>query len=190
MTQLLIGLVVFFGMHSVSIVATGWRDRMAAQSPIGWRLVYSLISIVAFILIVRGYGDARMTPTVLYVPPQWLHYVAGVLLVPVFILFLAPYFPGRIKKATKHPLLAATKLWALAHLLVNGMLADVLLFGSFLAWAVACRISMKRRTVRPLPGMPESNANDIIIVVFGLALYGLIVIWAHEALIGVRALIL
>ncbi len=188
MTQLLIGLVLFFGLHSVSIVAGGWRDRMAASSPIGWRLAYSLLSVVGLVLIVRGYGELRMTPTVLYTTPYWMRYVSAVLLLPVFILFLAPYFPGRIKTAAKHPLLAATKLWALAHLLVNGTLADVLLFGSFLAWAVANRISFKRRPVRPLPGAPASGANDLIIVVLGLALYGVTLVWAHGALFGVPLL--
>ena len=186
MTQLLIGLVLFIGIHSVSIVATGWRDGMAASSPVGWRALYAVISLIGLVLLVRGYAELRMTPTVLYVTPHWMRYVSAALLLPVFILFLAPYFPGRIKTATKYPLLAATKLWALSHLLVNGTLADVLLFGSFLAWAVVDRISMKRRTARPLPGMPESDTNDIIIVVLGLALYAVTVVWAHAVLFGVR----
>ena len=188
MTQLLVGLVLFFGIHSVSIVATSWRDAVAAKSPVGWRVAYTVVALIGLVMVSRGYAELRITPTVLYVTPHWMRYVSAFLLLPVFILFLAPYFPGRIKTATKFPLLAATKLWALAHLLVNGTLADVLLFGSFLLWAVADRISMKRRTVRSLPGAPESAANDVIIVVLGLVLYGFTVVWAHAALFGVRPL--
>ena len=188
MTSLLTGLLLFFAAHSVSIVAPAWRDRMAAKSPIGWRLVYTVVSIIGVVLIVRGYGELRMTPAVLYTSPLWMRYVAAVLLLPVFILLLAPYFPGRIKTAAKHPQLVAVKLWALAHLLVNGTLADVMLFGSFLAWAVADRISMNRRAARPVPSAPETNANDVIVVVLGLLLYGVTVIWAHAALFGVSAL--
>ena len=125
----------------------------------------------------------------LYVAPAWLYHVTAVLLLPVFVLFVAPYFPGRIRGATKHPQLIAVKLWATAHLLVNGTLADVLLFGSFLAWAVADRISLKRRPARAVPSAPESGMNDVIAIVLGLALYFAFAFWAHEALIGMRPLI-
>jgi uncharacterized membrane protein len=107
------------------------------------------------------------------------------LLVPVFPLFLAAYFRGRIQAATRHPMLAAVKLWAAAHLLANGTLADVLLFGAFLAWAVADRLSMKRRTARPIPGAPPSKANDLIAVVGGLVIYAAFVLGLHAWLIGV-----
>ena len=134
----------------------------------------------------RGYADLRLTPTILYVAPVWLYHVAAVLLLPSFVLFLAPYFPGRISSATKHPQLVAVKLWAVSHLLVNGTLADMLLFGSFLLWAVADRISMKRRATRAVPGMPESKTNDIIAVVLGVIIYAALVYWFHEMLFGVR----
>ena len=104
---------------------------------------------------------------------------------PAFILFFAPYFPGRIQATLKHGQLASVKLWALAHLLVNGMLHDVLLFGGFLAWAVVERISLKRREQRPLPGAPASKYNDVILVVVGLALYVVFSFWAHQFLFGV-----
>jgi uncharacterized membrane protein len=128
---------------------------------------------------------ARQDPVVLYTPPAWLPPVAMVLLIPVFPLLLAAYLPGRIQTAAKHPMLAATTLWAVAHLLANGMLADVLLFGVFLVWAVLDRISMTRRTQRPVPSMPPSRANDLIAVVGGLALYATFVLWLHGWLIGV-----
>ena len=186
MLQLILGLVLFLGVHSVSIVALPLRNRLAAKSELGWKVLYGALSLVGIILIARGYAEARMSPTVLYVAPAWLYHVAATLLIPVFVLFFAPYFPGRIKAATKHPQLVAVKLWAVSHLLVNGTLADVLLFGSFLAWAVVDRISMKRRPARPVPGLPESNTNDIIVVVLGLATYVAFVLWLHESLIGIK----
>jgi uncharacterized membrane protein len=186
MNVLLLGLVVFFGVHSVSIVNDPWRDRMVSK--IGewpWKGLYALVSIIGFMLIVWGYGLARHDPVVVYTPPGWLHSVAMVLLVPVFPLLLATYLPGRIQTAAKHPMLAATKLWAFAHLLANGMLADVLLFGAFLVWAVLDRISMKHRTQRPLPSVPPSRANDLVAVVGGLTLYAAFVLWLHGWLIGI-----
>lgn len=186
MNILLLGLVIFFGAHSVSIVNDPWRNRMAAS--IGewtWKGVYALLSIAGFVLIVWGYGLARQDPVVLYTPPAWLHPVAMVLLIPVFPLLLAAYLPGRIQAAARHPMLASTKLWAVAHLLANGMLADVLLFGAFLVWAVLDRISMKHRTQRPVPSVPPSRANDLIAVIGGLALYAVFVLWLHGWLIGV-----
>ena len=186
MLQLLIGIVLFFGIHSVSIVALPLRDRLAKNIPLGWSLGYSLVALAGVVLMIRGYAELRSAPTVLYVTPYWMRHVASLLLLPVFVFFIAPYFPGRIKKALKHPQLVAVKLWAFSHLLVNGMLADVLLFGAFLAWAVAVRISLKRRPQRPLPGAPESAANDIILVVVGTALYFGFAFWAHEWLFGMR----
>ncbi len=186
MLLLLSGIVLFFGIHSVSIFALPLRDRLAAKSPMGWKAIYAVASLIGLVLMAKGYADLRVTPTLLYASPVWLRHVAALLLLPVFILFIAPYFPGRISTAAKHPQLLAVKLWAVSHLLVNGMLADVLLFGSFLAWAVIDRISLKRRTYRPVPAMPYSGTNDIIVVVVGLAIYLATVFWLHEALIGVR----
>jgi uncharacterized membrane protein len=186
MGVLLLGLAIFFAVHSISIVNEPWRDRMVAKmGEWPWKAVYSLAAVVGFVLIVKGYGLARYDPILLYTPPVWLRHLATLLLVPVFPLFLAAYFPGRIQAATKHPMLIATKLWAVAHLLANGMLADVLLFGAFLVWAVADRISMKRRTQRPVPGAPPSRVNDAIVVVVGLALYVAFALWLHTWLIGV-----
>ena len=186
MTTLILGLVIFLGAHSVSIVAPAWRDAMAARlGALPWRAVYSLVSLAGFVLMLRGYSAARLDPVVLYNPPAFLRHVSALIMLPVFPLLLAAYLPGRIKTATKHPMLAATKAWALAHLLVNGMLADVLLFGGFLAWAVADRISAGKRPARPLPGAPPSKLNDVIAIVGGLVLYGVFVMWAHQHLVGV-----
>jgi uncharacterized membrane protein len=117
-----------------------------------------------------------------------MRHLSALIMLPVFPLILAAYLPGRIKAALKHPMLAGVKFWALAHLLANGMLADVLLFGSFLAWAVADRISFKRRVVRPIQTAPPSKMNDVIAVVAGLAIYVAFVLWLHTWMIGVSPL--
>lgn len=150
-----------------------------------WQAIYSVLAIIGFVLIVYGYGMARQDPTILYSPPTWLRHVSMLLLVFIFPLLLAAYLPGKIQKATKHPMLAATKIWAFAHLLANGALADVVLFGAFLAWAVVDRISLKRRTPLPVPGAPPSRLNDWIAVVLGLGIYVAFVLWLHKLLIGV-----
>jgi uncharacterized membrane protein len=188
MTWLLLGLVLFLGVHSVAIVSPAGRDRLAAQ------MLYSLTSAVGLGLIVWGYGLARENPVLLYSLPGGFRHLAALLLLPVFVLLLAAYLPGRIQRAAKHPMLLAVKLWAFAHLLAQsvtgGSLADVLLFGGFLAWAVADRISLKRRAqagaLRTVPALPPSAANDVIAVVGGLALYGLTVMWGHAFFFGVR----
>ena len=182
---LILGLIIFFGIHSVSIINASWRDRMVAKlGELPWKGIYSLISLVGFVLIIQGYGLARADAVVLYFPPAWLSHLAMLLLIPVFPLLLAAYLPGRIKATVKHPMLTSTKLWALAHLLANGMLADVLLFGAFLVWAGFDRMSMKHRTARALPGPAPSKVNDIIAVVGGLMLHVAFVLWLHTWLIG------
>lgn len=186
MSQLVTGLIIFFAVHSISIVNDDWRNRMAAQ--IGewpWKAACGLVALIGLLLIIRGYGYARLDPVVLYSPPHWLRQLAVAFLVPVFPLLLATYFPGRFISIIDHPMLAATKLWAGAHLLANGTVADVLLFGSFLVWAVADRISLRRRAPRPVPRAPESAYNDALVVVLGLALYAAFAYRLHLWLIGV-----
>jgi uncharacterized membrane protein len=186
MSYLIIGLVLFLGVHSVAIVASDWRDRTLARMGEGpWKGLYSVISIAGFVLLIWGYGLARQTPTVLYMPPVWTRYVTAALMLPVFPLLLAAYLPGRIRAALKHPMLAAVVFWAFAHLVANGMLADVLLFGGFLVWAVADRLSMKRRPVRVIRTAPPTGFNDLISVVVGLALYAVFVLWLHAKWFGV-----
>ncbi|WP_166254950.1 NnrU family protein [Marinobacter salicampi] len=186
MTTLIAGLVLFLGIHSLSIVNEPLRNRLrASMGEAAFKGVFSLISLVGLVLIIWGYGAARMDPTVIYTPPGWLKHLAMLLLVPVFPLLFATYLPGRIKAKLGHPMLVAVKLWALAHLLANGMLHDLLLFGSFLAWAVIDRISLKRRGQRPIPTLPKSAANDAIAVIGGLAVYLITVFWAHQWLFGV-----
>lgn len=191
MLWLVAGLVLFLGVHSVSIVAPGARDRWAArlgENP--WKGIYSIVSLAGLVLIVLGYSAARQSPIVLYTPPTALRHLSALLMLPVFILLIAAYVPGRIRRAAKHPMLAAVKFWALAHLLANGTLADVLLFGGFLAWAVADRISVKRRAAAGLrvgpPVGTQGPDRDLIAVIGGLIVYGVFAGWAHGALFGVR----
>lgn len=186
MTTLIVGLILFLGVHSLSIVNEPLRNRLQASLGEGaFKGLYSLASLVGLVLIIWGYGAARLDPTIIYMPPGWLRHLAMLLLIPVFPLLFATYFPGRIKAKLGHPMLVAVKLWALAHLLANGMLHDLLLFGSFLVWAVVDRISLKRRTLRPTAALPASKANDAIAVVGGLVVYVVIVLWAHQWLFGV-----
>jgi uncharacterized membrane protein len=190
MSLLIVGLVLFLGVHSVAIFAPALRaGTIHALGEGAWKGLYALVSLVGFVLICYGFGLARQAPVILYSPPAWLRYIAVILMLPVFPLVLAAYMPGRIKTAAKHPMLAAVKLWAFAHLLANGMLADVLLFGGFLAWAVADRISLKRRsTPQVLRTAPPGRWNDVIAVVLGLVIYALLIGWAHLRLFGVSPL--
>jgi uncharacterized membrane protein len=173
-------------VHSVAIVASGWRDRMLARLGEGpWKGLYSMISIAGFVLVIWGYGLAREQSVVLYSPPYWTRHVAAVLMVPVFPLLFAAYFPGRIKAALTHPMLIAVIFWAVAHVIANGTLADVLLFGGFLVWAIADRASFAYRPVRAIRTVPPSRLNDLTAVVLGLALYAVFMLWLHVRLFGV-----
>lgn len=185
MNLFIAGLVLFFGLHSISVFALPLRNSLAAKNEKAWKGIYALLSLLGLVLMSMGYSELRQAPTILYVTPDWMRHVAALLLLPTFVFFLSSIFPGKIKDALKHPLLAAVKLWALAHLLVNGTLADVLMFGAFLAWAVLVRISLKTRPERTIPTAPRSPANDAIAVVLGLGLYLAFVLWLHEVLIGI-----
>jgi uncharacterized membrane protein len=189
MAELILGLVLFLGVHSIAIVSSGFRNRaLDTLGEGGWKGLYGLVSLAGFVLLVHGFGVARHAPVVLYTPPAFLRHVAFVLMLPVFPLLFAAYLPGRIKAAAKHPMLAAVKFWALAHLLANGTLADVILFGAFLAWAVLDRISLKRRPPQTPRTAPPRAFNDVLAVALGLAAYGLFIGWAHRWLIGVSPL--
>jgi uncharacterized membrane protein len=189
MSLLILGLAIFLGVHSTAIVAPGFRDAMRARFGEGaWKGVYSIASLAGFVMLCKGFALARLAPVVVYTPPPWLRYVAVGLMLPVFPLLLASGLPGRIRTLTKHPMLAGVKFWCLAHLLANGRLADLVLFGSVLAWAVADRISLKRRPPQALRTLPPGRWNDVLAVVVGLALYAVTIAWGHRWLIGVAPL--
>lgn len=186
MTLLFAGLLIFLGVHSIAIVAPAWRDGMVVRlGANGWKAAYSLLSIAGFALILIGYGAARQTPELIYSPPGWTRHLAALILLPVFPLLLSTYFPGAIKRAVGHPMLIATALWAGAHLLGTTTRADLLLFGSFLGWALADWASARHRSQRNLPGAPPSRFNDAIAVVLGIGLYLGMALWAHVRLIGI-----
>jgi len=195
MAWLVLGLVLFLGVHSLAIVSPDGRERLAqrlGENP--FKGLYAGVSLIGLVLIGWGYGLARESPVLLYSMPGGFRHLAALLMLPVFVLLLSTYLPGRIQRSARHPLLLAVKLWALAHLLgqsaTGATLADVLLFGGFLAWAVADRISLKRRAqaggLRPVPAWPAGGANDAIALVGGLLLYGGFVAWGHAWLFGVR----
>ena len=189
MSVLIIGLVVFLGIHSIRILAPNARDRFVVRLGEGrWKGVYSLVSAAGLVLIVIGYGIARESYVGLWDPPVWTRHLALTLMIPVFPLLLAAYLPGRIKAAAKHPMLLSVKIWALAHLLANGGLHDVVLFGSLLAWAVVDRISVKRRASPILPTPSGFGTNDLIAVVGGLVLYLVFLLHLQLGLLGVAPL--
>jgi uncharacterized membrane protein len=190
MNLLITGLIIFFAVHSISIVNDNWRNRMVERmGELPWKGLYGVLAIIGFLLIIWGYAEARQhEQIILYTPAPWLRDLSMLLLIPVFPLLFATYLPGRIQATTHHPMLVATKLWALAHLLANGALIDLLLFGSFLLWAVADRISLKRRQPHPLPQIPASPVNDVLALVLGLAVYGAFLYWLHGWLFAVPLL--
>jgi uncharacterized membrane protein len=188
-TVLILGLILFLGMHSVRIVADGFRSAQVARLGLNsWKAIYSVVSIVGFVLIVYGYGLARESPTVLFVPPAWMRHVTALLTIPAFILLAAAYVPGtRIKKAVGHPMVAGVKIWAFSHLLANGTLADVVLFGAFLAWAVFDYVAARRRDrAAGVVYITGPVSRDITAVVIGLVAYAAFAFWLHAWWIGVR----
>ena len=189
MERLILGLAVFFGVHCISLVALNWRNRVAERlGKTIWQGIYAIVSLAGFYLLVTGYGAARASDVVLYAPPPAFRYIAALLMLPAFSLALASVIPGRIRTAAQHPLLLATMLWAAAHVLTNGSLADLLLFGTFLVWAVAVRMSLQHRPARPIRVLPSSPANDVIVVGGGLALYVIFILWLHARWFGVAPL--
>lgn len=187
MILLLAGLSLFIGVHSISLVNETWRNHGAQRfGEQLWKAVYSVIALAGLVMIIYGYGESRAVYGELYASPEWLHTVAVLLMIPVFPLILAAYLPGRIRTAVGHPMLTGTIIWGAAHLLANGGIADIILFGSLLLWSIADRLSLARRPGRPVPAAPPSPVNDIIAVVLGLALYLLMTFRLHELLFGVE----
>jgi uncharacterized membrane protein len=191
MVALLLGLVLFLGIHSTRIVADPTRTRMVGRlGENGWKGLYSVVSLVGFVLLVWGYGQARQSPVVLWTPPRGMNHLAALLMVFSFVLLAAAYGPAnKIRAKLHHPMVLAVKIWAVAHLLANGTLADVLLFGAFLVWAIVDFASSRRRDRATGKVYPAGSTNATIASVFiGLAAYGVFLVWGHRWLIGVSPL--
>lgn len=187
MFALVLGLVLFLGVHSVRLFAADWRvAQIDRRGLLAWKGVYALISLVGLVLIIWGYGQARLTPDWLWVSPVWTRHLAALLTVPAFILLAATYVPGtHIKARVGHPMLLGVKFWALAHLIANGTLADLLLFGGFLVWAVVLYIVSRRRDRLAGVRYPALGVSrDIIAVVVGLVAFVVFALVLHEPLIG------
>ena len=191
MTLFILGLVIFFGLHVYSAVRSRQpeKDLRARFGELPYMGLYGLASVVGFVMIVYGYGATRGAD-VLYVPPTWMVHINLVLTIPAMILLVASQIPaGQIKKLSKHPMLLAVKLWAFGHLLANGELNSVILFGSFLAYAVFDRIMVKRRGDNgPGADVALNPAMDAISVVVGLAIWAALAFWLHPILFGVAAM--
>lgn len=189
MTLLILGLVLFLGIHSVRVFGEDARGRLRERlGANGYKGLYSLVSAAGLVLIVIGYGAARQQPQLLWLPPIWTRHLAALLTLPAFVLLVAAYVPGNaIKAKLHHPMVLGVKVWALAHLLSNGMLADLLLFGGFLIWAVLTFRAARGRdradgTVYP----PGRLVPTLVAVAVGLVAWAVFAFWAHGALIGVR----
>lgn len=191
MAMLILGLLLFLGVHSTRIVADGWRTRTIARiGELPWKGAYTVASIAGFVLIVWGYGLARQSPVVLWQPPRGMNHLAALLMVASFVLLVATYVPrNAIKAKVHHPMVISVKVWALAHLLANGNLADVLLFGAFLVWAVFSFRAARQRDRAAGTTYPSGTPAGTAITVFiGLVAWSVFAFWAHAWLIGVRPL--
>jgi uncharacterized membrane protein len=190
MTALILGLVLFLGIHSARIVADGKRNAFISQRGANaWKGLYTLLSLAGFALLVWGYGLARQQPVVLWgTPPVWTKHLAALLTLIAFVLVTAAYVPGNsIKARLHHPMTLGVKVWAFAHLIANNTLADVLLFGGFLVWSIVLFASARRRDrAAGTIYAPGTASRTVLTIVVGVALWALFAFWAHGVLIGVR----
>jgi uncharacterized membrane protein len=188
MLVMIAGLIVFLGLHSLRIFADGWRTaQIARMGRLPWRGVYSLVSLAGFVLIVWGFGMARLEPVLVWSPPIFMRHVAALLVLIAFILVTAAYVPGNgIKARVGHPMLAGVKIWALAHLLANGTLNDIVLFASFLVWAIVLFAVSRRRDRAAGIRYPLLGAGrTALTVAIGTIAWLLFAMIGHRLLIGV-----
>ena len=189
MVMLLLGLVLFLGVHSTRIVANGWRSEMIGRfGEMPWKAAYAVLSIAGFVLIVWGFGLARQQPMQLWMPPRGMRHLASLLTLIAFVLLAATYVPrNAIKARLHHPMVLAVKVWALAHLLANGNLAHMILFGTFLVWAaLSFRAARTRDRAAGTVYAAGTTAGTVTTVLVGTLGWALFAFWAHGALIGVR----
>jgi uncharacterized membrane protein len=189
MSYLVLGLALFLGVHSIRIFADGWRTRRLAQmGEAAYKGMYALASAIGFAMIVWGFSIARETPVMLWTPPTGMRHAASLLTLVAFILLVAAYVPGNTLKARlHHPMVLAVKTWALAHLLANGSVAHLVLFGAFLLWAVLDFISARRRDRAARTQFPQgTTAGTAATVAIGIAAWAGFAFWGHGLLIGVK----
>lgn len=188
MMYLIAGLVLFLGVHSTRVFANNWRNQtLARMGEKPFKGVYSLLSLAGFVLLVWGYGQARQLGVMLWNPPTAMRHIAALLTLLAFVLWAASGVPrNQIKAKLHHPMVLSVKVWALAHLLANGSLADTVLFGSFLLWAVVLFAASRKRDRREQTVYPAGTASmTIVTVVAGLAFWAVFAFWLHRLLIGV-----
>jgi uncharacterized membrane protein len=186
LTILVLGLVVFLGAHVFVTMRTQRAAAIARLGELPYKALVSLLSIVGIVLIAYGYGQYRATGwTEIWRPPGWTYYVTQLLMWPASICIVAAYSRGDIWRALKHPMLVGVKTWAVAHLISNGDLGSIVLFGSVLAWAVYDRITLKRRTDPGAPPIPAGGRrNDVIALVVGTLIYLLLGFVFHPLVVG------
>jgi uncharacterized membrane protein len=188
MMYLITGLVLFLGVHSTRVFANDWRKQtLARMGEKPFKGVYSLLSLAGFVLLVWGYDQARQQGVMLWNPPTATRHIAALLMLLSFVLLAAVYVPGnQIKAKLHHPMVLGVKVWALAHLLANGSLADSVLFGSFLLWAVILFAASRRRDRREQLVYPAGTAGmTVFTVAVGIAAWAVFAFWLHRVLIGV-----
>ncbi|MBN8894432.1 MAG: NnrU family protein [Rhodanobacter sp.] len=188
MLVLILGLVLFLGIHSLRIFADDWRGRQIARMGLmRWKALYAAVAIAGFVLLCWGFGLARQQPVLLYVPPLWLRHLNALFTLVAFVLFIAARVPrNHFKEKLHHPQVLAVKVWAFGHLLATGMLHDMVLFGAFLLWAVVLFAVSRRRDRREAAVYAAGTVQgDVLTVVIGGALWLAFVLWLHLWLIGV-----
>jgi uncharacterized membrane protein len=191
MLVLVLGLIIFLGLHSIRIVADDWRKQQIARIGLNrWKGIYSIVAIVGFVLIVWGFGLARQQPVVVYLPPLWLRHLNGLFMLVALILFAAARVPrNHIKAKLGHPQVLAVKTWSFGHLLATGMLHDLVLFLPFLVWAIVLFTVSRRRDRRDGTVYPAGTVKgDVIAVVAGVVVWALFAFWLHSLLFGVNPL--
>ncbi|MEK9812626.1 MAG: NnrU family protein [Bordetella sp.] len=197
MAELILGLVLFLGMHALRVFAEGTREKLiGSMGPFVYKAFYSIVSIIGLLLIVSGYSAARIEPIVIYTPPSGMAHAVSLLTLIALVLLAAAYIPGNaILRKLKHPMTLAVKVWAFAHLLSNGTLADLLFFGGFLAWSVLVYRSARRREPVENPGLsnlpaviasrPPSMLASLLTLVIGIGAWAWFAFEGHALLIGV-----
>jgi uncharacterized membrane protein len=184
---MILGLVLFLGVHTVTTQRNLRAQMIASWGEGGYKIGYALLSAAGLALIVWGFSWYRATGWIdVWYPPKAFKHITLALMLPAVILVVASYIRGRIYTTLKHPMLAGIKLWAAAHLLANGDLGSIILFGSFLGWAVFDRISLKHRADAGAPPIPVGGiGNDLIAVAVGVVAYLALAFAFHPVVIGV-----